>query len=777
MKRIRNILLFLAATTLVGWWASGGDDIFQDPYSTVLEATDGSLLGAHIAADGQWRFPIIDSVPALYVKAVTTYEDKRYYSHLGVDPMAIGRAALGNLKAGKVTSGASTITMQTIRLSRKGKARSLWQKIVEAALALRLETHSSKEDILRLYASHAPFGGNVVGLETASWRYFHKKPTSLSVAECAMLAVLPNAPSLIHVGKNRARLKAKRDDLLADMLTEKQIDSLTYTLALLEDIPPAPYPLPQLAPHLLTHLRKTIPDKYRHKTTVDLQLQKRAADVVNYHHALYQQTGIENMGVVLLDTKSGAVLSYVGNAPAARREHAVDMVQARRSSGSVLKPLLYAHMLDDGLLTPDMLLTDIPTEIAGYRPRNYNRSYTGVVPASEALARSLNVPAVLMLQQYQTDLFLKDLRQWGFTTIDKSADHYGLTLILGGAEVSLWELAGAYASMGRILSRYQKNRSTYSEKDVHSPRLFPVSPDTSKQYRPSIISAGAIHHTFEALEDAKRPSQEGEWQHFSSRHPIAWKTGTSYGHRDAWAVGVTDKYTVAVWVGNANGEGVADLVGLQKAAPVLFDLFNSLPADRPFQRYTDDLVPASICSLSGHIASPYCDRVDTTLIATSCTESAACPYHLLVHTDEEGQRVDRSCAEGRVHTTSWFVLPAVAEYYYRRLHPTYRELPAYAPECQPDDRESPVAFIYPSRSAEVYVPRDIDGQLEAVVAEAAHKDKDATLYWHLDERYLGETKEMHQMSLIADAGPHLLTIVDQYGNEVRRRFNVVGKQY
>ena len=443
--------------------------LLTDPYSTIVNDKNNNLIGAKIAKDGQWRFPLINSIPKSFEDAIITFEDRRFNNHLGVDPIALGRAIIQNFKAGKVESGASTLSMQVIRLSRKGKPRNLFQKVIEMILATRLELSYSKKEILQLYASHAPFGGNVVGLETASWRYYKKAPDKLSIAESAMLAVLPNAPSLIHLSKNRIKLEEKRNRLLLKMKEEGLISSTDYELGILEKIPDSPYPLPSLAPHLLEYAHKTSPEKVI-TSTIDQEVQLMLNEVADYHHSINAQNDIQNLAILVLDTKTGDVLGYLGNAPKTNHEPAVDMIQAKRSSGSILKPFLYSHMINEGKLLPKSLVKDIPTSIRGFNPKNYNKMYSGATPAHKALSMSLNVPAVLSLQQYGVEPFIDRLNSLGLNTVDKSADHYGLSLILGGAEVSLWEVCGAYASMGRILSRFNEDNGKYYTKDVHASR-------------------------------------------------------------------------------------------------------------------------------------------------------------------------------------------------------------------------------------------------------------------------------------------------------------------
>lgn len=728
------------------------------------------LLGAQIAKDGQWRFPLIDSVPQSFIDAILLYEDKRFYSHIGVDPLAIGRAIKSNLKQKKVVSGASTLTMQTVRLSRKGKPRTIGQKIIEAIYAVHLDSKLSKDEIMRLYASHAPFGGNIVGLETASWRLFKKSPSQLSIAESAMLAVLPNAPSLIHVDRNRDRLLNKRNDLLSKMLAHQKIDTLTYELSVLEPIPEKPYPLPRLAPHALHYLQASCKGS-KHVSTIDQDLQRQLTETASFYGQQYAQNNIHNVAILLLDTKSGEVLSYIGNNPKTDKEAAVDMIQARRSSGSTLKPFLHAHMLAEGNITNEMLISDVPSRISGYKPKNYDRTYRGAVPAGEALAQSLNVPAVLSLQEYKVDRFLNRLQEHGFTTIKKDADHYGLSLILGGAEVSLWELCGAFATMGRTLDRYSNESSTYNPYDIHPPLLKSKVKVKESSFEPPVISAGAIYKTFMALTQSRRPDEEGNWQYFNSKRDIAWKTGTSYGHRDAWAVGVTPAYTIGVWVGNADGEGVHGLTGVGKAAPILFDVFNKLPDHAFFETPYDDLKPIYICHHSGHLAGAHCSHIDTVLNVQE--EIRPCPYHEKIHV-ADNHIVHNDCGL-EPEPVNWFVLPPVIEHYYKKYHPEYVSLPPVHPICSQSDPSSPLEVIYPEANSHVYLPKGVDQETQPIIATATHKQAQKTLYWHLNETYLGQTDDIHSMKIDPSVGEQVLRIIDEQGNESVRLFNVVGE--
>jgi penicillin-binding protein 1C len=472
----------------------------------VLNDNKGALLGASIAADGQWRFPYDAQVTDKFKQCIIAFEDKRFEHHPGIDIWAMGRALRQNFKSGRVTSGGSTITMQVIRLATHHQ-RNWWNKLLEALMALRLELTHSKAEILALYASNAPFGSNVVGLDAASWRYFGRSPDKLSWGETAALAVLPNAPSLVHPGKNRLVLLKKRNLLLDKLYHNGIIDSNTAMLAQLEPVPDKPVPLPIEAPHLLGRIvneHKADQDlDTRISSTINGHLQQQVTQILERHHTVLSANHINNMAAVVLDVESGAALAYVGNIyhpQEPQLESSVDVIGAPRSPGSTLKPLLYATMLNDGFILPHSLIPDIPTQIAGYQPENFDLGYDGAVPASTALARSLNVPAVKMLQKYKYERFYDFLKKAGVTTLKQPADYYGLSLILGGGENTLWELAGAYADMARVLNHYSKHHGKYTPTDYHPPvyqKAKAVKPEWQKD---GLLDAGSVYYTLESME-------------------------------------------------------------------------------------------------------------------------------------------------------------------------------------------------------------------------------------------------------------------------------------
>ena len=761
---------------------TGPRTLFPEACSTLLYSSDGQLLGARIAPDGQWRFPPADSLPGKFVTCLLTYEDKRFFRHPGVDPVAIVRAMQINLSRGKVVSGGSTITMQLARIARGNRERTLYEKMVETGYALLLETAFDKHQILNFYASHAPFGGNVIGIETAAWRYFGRSAADLSWAESATLAVLPNSPALIHPGRNRARLKAKRDKLLTALKERGILDETEYGLSLLEPLPEAPVPLPDEAPHLLERLAADAPGT-RITTSVNRMLQRQTQEIVNRYARDYASNHIHNLAALIADAETGEVLAYAGNVTFkadARKGNQVDIITSPRSTGSILKPFLYAAMLHDGQLLPGTLVSDVPLNLNGFSPQNYNKTFYGAVPAHRAIERSLNVPLVRMLSAYNTGRFMSLLKKAGMTTLRFSEEHYGASLILGGAEGTLWDLTGMYASLARTLTHYRTYNGRYDPADIHPLTPYPAPPadpvrsvaDKRLTDKP-FLSAASIWFAFEAMSALNRPEEEADWQQFGSMKQVAWKTGTSYGGRDAWAIGTTPRYTVGVWVGNASGEGRPGLTGVGNAAPVLFDLFSLLPGSGWFDMPYDELLPMAICRLSGHKASAICDRVDTLYMPRSADKTEVCPYHRLVHLSADGRfRVNSSCESvGRMIARPWFVLPPSEEYYYRNYHIDYAPLPPVKPGCG-EDRGRQIELIYPEHNAILYLPKGFSGKREQFVFKAAHARPDAILYWHLDDTYAGETTDHHQISFSASPGKHRLTLIDDQGNRKTISFEV-----
>ncbi|MBU2965306.1 penicillin-binding protein 1C [Amphritea sp. 2_MG-2023] len=768
---LAGLLLLLAGATL--WWPLP-EPLFNQPFSRQLLDENQQLLSARIAADQQWRFKSVASLSPAYQTALIQYEDKRFMHHPGVDPLAIIRAMYLNLKSGRVVSGGSTITMQLARMVYGNRARTLWQKLQELHLALRLEMQLSKTDILNYYAANAPMGGNTVGIDAAAWRYFGRRLAELSWAEAALLAVLPNNPAAMHLSRSRNKLRAKRDFLLHKLWLKGFLSEQDYRLSLLESIPQRPRRWPVYGQHLLDRLSQQYPDQSVFYTSIDRRLTQKIEFITRQHSQRLGAIGIHNLALVVVDNATMQVKAYFGNVAYSQRpEDAshVDIASRPRSSGSTLKPFLYAAMLDNGDITPYTLIPDVPTAYGSYQPSNYDKSFRGAVTARSALTASLNIPAVRMLNDYSYQAFYDKLQALGFSDLFRQPDEYGLSLILGGAEVSLVDLTAAYAGLSR---RAQQAVPLNLEPLNYTSSLGWRNQQEEKAAYP--LSQGAAWLTLDALSDVTRPGLHKIHRLFAGSARVAWKTGTSYGLRDGWAVGTTEKVTVGVWVGNANGEGRQLLTGTSAAAPVLFDTLNIINDLGWPEEPSGALKWIEVCRENGFLPKFGCPR-ETVAIPVAAQFEKVSPHHFQVTVDRStGLRSSIGCnPTGSIISKTFFQLPPSQAAFYRIAHASYRPVPEFDEDCTPDRRALNGRFevTYPRAGQIISLPRYMSGQQGEVIFRATAKNDSAQLFWHLDKRYLGATQTFHELSETILPGKHLLRVIDQQGVWQQIRFTVI----
>lgn len=752
--------------------------LFNKPFSTVLFDNKNELLSVRIASDAQWRFPAHDRNSEKFKVCLINFEDKYFYRHFGVNPVSVFKAFINNFKNER-RNGGSTLTMQLARLVYGNVNRTYLQKFKEVVLAIRIEFSFSKDEIMELYALHAPFGGNIVGIHTASWRYFKRPLSNLSWGETALLAVLPNAPSLIYPGKNHHLLLKKRDGLLKQLFLSKKIDETTYQLAIAEKLPFKPSSFPDLTPHLLLKAVKESGDGKVHTTTIDKNVQNTTSLILNKEIANLRGNEINNSCALIIETKSGNVLAYVGNVnhPKKIDQNDVDLISSNRSSGSILKPFLYAFLIDEGKLAPKALVEDIPMQIGSYAPKNYNLTYDGLVRANEALTRSLNIPAVKLLQSYGSSLFIYKLKSFGFKSINKSAAHYGLSLILGGAEVSPWEVGLTYSYLGRVLLNYSSKKfsSTQTELGLNY-RVDSLKRNSSTKVS-DLLSAGAIWSTFNSITELARPEGYTEKNLFSSVQKIAWKTGTSFGYRDAWAVGVTPKYTIVVWVGNADGEGRPGLTGINVAAPIMFSVFNSLPKSAWFSEPVKNLISVKTCAESGYRFSDDCLNAITINAPIKTNQSPICTYHKKLLLDSSGMYLVNSQCYPRAKAIqkTFLVLNPLQEYYYKQNHLDFVSRPPFLPQCFNESTDKTFDIIYPRNGYKIYLPKNELNQRNELILKATHHLSNSKLFWYLDETFIDATQNYHQLAILPVKGEHRLVLIDEHGKSLSIKFEVVNE--
>jgi penicillin-binding protein 1C len=765
-KWLIGVLLFVVSV----WWFSLPKVLFSDPISCVVNDQDGNLLGARIADDGQWRFPSAEEVPRKFEQAILHFEDEYFYWHTGFNPISMAKAFYSNLTS-STKRGGSTLTQQVIRLSRKNKQRSYTEKIIELVQATRLELKLSKKEILLHYSAYAPFGGNVVGLEAASWRYFGISPQQLTWGQASALAVLPNSPSIIYPGKNDKQFLNKRNALLKKLVSKEVIDEETYQLSLLESLPGTPLPLPNQAFHFVDFVCQQDQEDVM-ASSIQYQLQQKANQITDKHQRALQKNNIYNLSLIVVENKTRKVLAYVGNTSTAKSPFRyVDMMQAKRSTGSTLKPFLYAAALEKSQILPTSLLQDVPVSFNGYRPKNFNEKFHGLVPAHQALSRSLNVPFVNVLQDYGLPLFYENLRDAGLQQINKGIDHYGLTLILGGAEVSLWELTQAFVNFKDVYSTYVTSSSRYSTGEIQNLTINASGSSTKQEldYKPANWHASSVYFTLKAMMELERPEDFNFGAILGDDQQIAWKTGTSYGFKDAWSMGMNKEYTVGVWVGNADTEGRPNLTGIKAAAPIMFDVFKELPKSQDWLLPPyDDVKQVNLCPFSGMPKSKACDESELLWIPSHSKALRQCTYHTEISVDEtERYEVKNNCyPHSKMKKKSFVELSPIEKHFTQAMG--FKTPPPLHPNCgKVTDEQELMEFIFPRKNERILLPKSFDGTDEEVVLQLAHS-KNTEVHWYIDERYLTTTTELHETSIHLQPGRYQISVVDEKGHFLKQ---------
>ena len=532
------------------------------PYSTVISADDGTVLHAYLSKDSKWRMAVTEKeVNPQLIKAILNKEDKYFYFHYGVNPVAVIRALFNNLLHQRKTSGASTITMQVVRLLYPAP-RTWTNKMTEAFRATELEWQYSKDEILNLYLNLIPYGGNIEGVKAASVFYFGKLPSALSLAECATLCIIPNRPNSLRPGRYNDVIKRERNKWLHRFKKQHLFSDSDINDALNEPADMQRQKTPALIPQLAFRMKEKYPQKNSIHTTIKTAMQHKLQVLVYNYSKRLALRNIYNAAAIVIDNKTRKVLAYIGSNDATDDLHQgqVDGVNAVRSPGSTLKPLVYALAIDKGLLTPMTIINDIPVNYMGYSPENFNSKFNGPVTVEFALSHSLNIPAVQTLNKLGVNTLTDALARSQFQSIAAQQKKLGLSVVLGGCGVKLSELSNLY--------------STFANNGNYVPLKY--TDDDTVSYSFPLISDAAAYLTTEMLSKLVRPDMPNNYENSLRIPKIAWKTGTSYGRRDAWSIGYNKRYTVGVWVGNFDGSGIAELTGADMATPLLFDIFNTI---------------------------------------------------------------------------------------------------------------------------------------------------------------------------------------------------------
>ena len=737
----------------------------SDPqYSRALYAFDGTLISANVSGDHQWRLPVTEPLPDILKTIIITYEDEYYYYHLGVNPISVIKAAVTDVRHRSIKRGASTITMQVMRMKNKHAQRNIINKVLEMLAATKYSLFHSKKSILEEWANIAPFGGNTIGIQTASLRYFGRNIGDLSIAEYTLLAILPNNPSYLHLTKNRDILKKKRNTLLEKLFNRQIISKSDFENSIAEDLPQLLHEIPQIGYHFLDYLSKTHPSQYIFRSTIDPIIQLNTFEVLLSESEELWQDGINNTSAIVIDVENNTLLSYIGNIPNQNGKFSyVDINQSPRSYGSLLKPLLYAYALEKGYFLSEELVADIPTNIGDFQPMNFDKKFRGAVPLSQMVTQSLNVPAVRTLNYIGLQEFYHFLKTIQLDYLDKGADHYGLSLILGGGETNLWSLARMYKGLAQSTLGY-----------INAFGSVQYLMDQKTESSDTKISSHTMKFVNDAMSDLSRPREEKFWDMYEHGQKIAWKTGTSFGHKDAWAIGYNAKYLVAVWVGNESGEGRSHLTGVSKAAPILFKIFHDLNKNQWFS-YNGQKPSrwVKVCQESGKLAGTLCKYTSIAFVKSESHRYQTCTYHEDILLNNNQLRINSACGENDARRDTVFILPAIMEYYYRSAHKEYVGLPSLDPKC---GEESVAAqIIYPVEGVKIFLPVEKDNEANILIARAYHPNENELLFWYLDDQFLEKTsaEHTHELKIKIPKGMHRLMVIDSKGQKSEVNFEVI----
>lgn len=752
MKIIFKIILFFTIIVFiitcgiyVRFDAENTEKIFEDRYSVSVLDNNGKIIGVYLNKDEQWHLKSADEIPEKLKRAVMVFEDKNFYSHKGVDFSAVVRAVKDNIFE-KRRTGASTITMQAVKMAQP-KERSYFNKYLEIVHAFKLEKYYKKDEILKMYLNNAPYGGNIVGYKTASYVYFRKSTKELTWSEAALLAVLPNSPGLMNVEKNREKLIEKRNFLLKKLYEKNFINERQYRISLKEPVPDKRYSFPVLAPHLARRLVNENKDKKIIKSTIDSEIQKKTEKAVKDYSEFLKLSGINNTAVLIINNKNYEVTAYAGSQDFYDFENngQVDGITAKRSPGSLLKPFLYAKVIDEGIAAPQSKIPDIPLYFSNFSPQNANKKYYGMVEMRDALIKSLNIPFVELLKDYGEDkffYFLKDILNFE----DRNPERYGLSLILGTKEFTMEEIGILYSG----LANYGNFKNLkYTEESTEEGR--------------QLLTKGASYLTLTTMRELERPGME---KFYREKNPVSWKTGTSHGRRDGWAAGVTPEWTVVVWTGNFTGEGNPNLTGVYTGGNLLFNILKILPKTEKEFVMPSDLEKIKVDSETGYRLK-YNIPYKEIFYPKDAKPLKVSPYYKKIFVNKNGEEIDsRNESFSEREEKYILVYPLEVVNYFVRENIDVSNI------FSEKTAEKTIKFIYPKNNLKIIVPKDFDGEKSLIVKIANIKNRE--LYWYVNKEYFGKSREKEK-SFNLKKGNYEITVVSEKGEIAKINFQVAEK--
>jgi penicillin-binding protein 1C len=720
------------------------------PYSQIILAEDGSVLHTSLSRDDKWRMKteLSEIVPQLR-EAFLYKEDRYFYYHPGFNPLAISRALLNNIIYGKKTSGASTITMQVARLL-EPKKRTYGSKMIELFRAIQLEIRFNKEEILQLYINLVPYGGNIEGVKSASVLYFGRLPNRLSLAQITALTIVPNRPTSLRPGTNNERIKTERNKWLLRFKEDQIFPLSDIETALSEPLEIKRLKAPKEIPHLANRLARQYPKLDIVRTCINKTIQQRTENISYNYIQRIKQKHINNAAVLILDNQTMEVKAYIGSPDFFDSEHAgqVDGVRAVRSPGSALKPLVYAMGFDNGNITPKSILNDVPTNFDGYAPENFDKKFNGKVSVETALSFSLNVPAVKMLEEITVPRFVQKLKKVGFKKVIKEEHQLGLSAILGGCGVTLEEMTGlysAFANSGKAFQlRYLKTES--------------------KTEKAQLISPMAAYMVTDILIQITRPDLPNNYMNTYHMPLIAWKTGTSYGRRDAWSIGYNKKYTVAVWVGNFSGEGVPELTGADIATPLLFEIFNTIDYNSTNNWFfkPNDLKFRFVCPETGNLPGEYCEHTIVDYYIPNISSAEKCEHlkPVYISANNRYSYCNECLPEGGYKKKIYPNLNAALIDYYTSKGINFEAIPEHNPRCSRIHESNAPKIISPVNNKEYIVEKDDPAEiaLKCTVHNEVKK-----VFWYVNNEFYKEAFAYEKLFIKPTEGKIKISCSDDKG--------------
>jgi len=717
-------------------------------YSTIITDNRGEVINAYLTKDQKWRMKTeLREISPLLRKTIIAKEDKYFYSHPGINAVAIARAFFKNIFQLKTTSGASTITMQVARALEHRK-RNIASKVIEMFRAFQLEMRYSKHEILQMYLNLVPYGGNIEGVKSASILYFNKNPDHLSLAEITALSIIPNRPSSLVMGKNNDLIVTQRNKWLKKFAAEKIFTQKEIEDALAEPLTATRTTVPHYIPHLSYKLKKQGGDVIH--TNIIMNTQSKTEKLVEDYVRTVRLRSIKNAAVIIIDNRSHKVITYVGSSDFHDTTDGgqVNGAAAIREPGSTLKPLLYGLCIDEGLETPKMVVTDVEVNYAGYSPENYDKKFNGYVTVEYALEHSLNIPAVKGLKLLGKDKMIQKLAACDFKQIQKDQNKLGLSMILGGCGATLEELTGLFSAFA--------NAGTYV------PPAYTQDDTLSKKV--NVISAAANYMVTDILSRVNRPDFPLNWQSTEHMPKIAWKTGTSYGRRDAWSIGYNKNYTVGVWVGNFSGVGVSDLSGANVATPLLFKIFNTIDYDSNSEWFSPpgDCEQRQVCSETGLPPSDHCTHIvmDYFIPMISSTKKCDNWQEIMVSPDEKISYC-KTCLPENGYKKKWYkIVDPQMQGWMEENRLVFEKIPPHNPGCEKIFKEGMPEITSPVSNTEYLINKKDREPLQLICKTANDVSK---VYWYINNKFYKACSAGEKQFFTPDEGPIKISCTDDKG--------------